>query len=178
MYFFFSTIQKNSRKNKKENEEKPKEKKIVSNNLNEQESIIRKNLERLINETKIIKQNKEFFSGFETKNKLYMDPELYNYTYSIDEILNNLIKENKKNEQNENFRRDNKISKLPEFKYKYSNKHMKRIDKICAICLNEFKENDRVKMFSCEQHIFHKDCILKWLNNNDICPLCKKSIKY
>ncbi len=31
MYFFFSTIQKNSRKNKKENEEKPKEKKLYQN---------------------------------------------------------------------------------------------------------------------------------------------------
>lgn len=135
--------------------------------MNQKESIIRFPLE----------ENSDI-NELENKRKKPKPKPRYKSNLTVDEILEDLINENLDKEENKDYRREVIISKLPEFKYKYSNKHMKRIDKICAICLNEFKENDRVKMFSCEQHIFHKDCILKWLNNNDICPLCKKSIKY
>ena len=55
---------------------------------------------------------------------------------------------------------------------------MNRKENKCSICLEEFNINDRVKLFSCNQHIFHIDCIMKWLKNKDICPLCKIKIKY
>ena len=55
---------------------------------------------------------------------------------------------------------------------------MERVEKKCSICLNEFKEMERVKLFSCKLHLFHKDCIMKWLKEHDFCPLCKKNIEY
>ena len=49
-------------------------------------------------------------------------------------------------------------------------------DNICSVCLDEFKEDDILKKLNCE-HIFHKDCLEPWLNNNNRnCPLCKTDI--
>ena len=49
-------------------------------------------------------------------------------------------------------------------------------DNICSICLDEFKEDDILKKLNCE-HIFHKDCLEPWLNNNNRnCPLCRTDI--
>lgn len=43
----------------------------------------------------------------------------------------------------------------------------------CAICLNQFKEEEEVKILACN-HIYHVDCIDKWLGLNRRCPLCHK----
>ena len=49
-------------------------------------------------------------------------------------------------------------------------------DNICSVCLEEFKEDDILKKLNCE-HIFHKDCLEPWLNNNNRnCPLCRTDI--
>ena len=49
-------------------------------------------------------------------------------------------------------------------------------DNVCSICLDEFKEDDILKKLNCE-HIFHKDCLEPWLNNNNRnCPLCRTDI--
>jgi len=53
------------------------------------------------------------------------------------------------------------------------------IDKIhyrgetCSICLENYRTGQRVGLLSCG-HVFHKDCIYKWLNNyQKTCPLCR-----
>ena len=45
--------------------------------------------------------------------------------------------------------------------------------KTCSICLEEYKKNDQVFVSKCN-HIFHKNCITSWLNNNRTCPLCRE----
>ena len=45
----------------------------------------------------------------------------------------------------------------------------------CAICLQKYKGVDIIKEFPCK-HIFHKNCILKWIKNSNKCPLCKYDI--
>ena len=108
----------------------------------------------------------------------FSDDEISTENMSVDEIIEDLfMKENNIN-NDINYKRSLVISKLEEFKYKYLDKHLNRKEKECSICLEEFKELDRVKLFSCKQHIFHKDCIMKWLLDKDICPLCKKPIIY
>jgi RING-H2 zinc finger protein RHA1 len=50
----------------------------------------------------------------------------------------------------------------------------------CAICLNKLKMEDEVReLMNCD-HVFHKECIEKWLehgyeneNHNQTCPLCR-----
>ena len=57
----------------------------------------------------------------------------------------------------------------------YSKKWFKNQDN-CIICLNDFKEKEKVMKLGCD-HIFHVDCMKDWLENNKKCPLCKKDIK-
>jgi len=47
---------------------------------------------------------------------------------------------------------------------------------LCTICLEEYKVGEEIgwsRNSECH-HAFHKDCIIKWLENNDDCPICRK----
>ena len=49
-------------------------------------------------------------------------------------------------------------------------------DESCSICLEEFKSGDNIKKLNCT-HIFHKECLEPWLNdNNRNCPMCRTDI--
>ena len=67
------------------------------------------------------------------------------------------------------------ILNLNEFQYKHIKKYSKNKEKKCSICLLKYQKPDILKEFPCD-HIYHKNCILKWLNNSNICPLCKYDI--
>ena len=47
-----------------------------------------------------------------------------------------------------------------------------KIDSVCAVCLKEYKENDRIGTLIC-RHEFHADCIEGWLLCKNACPLCR-----
>jgi len=44
----------------------------------------------------------------------------------------------------------------------------------CAICLGEYKEDDLILSSSHCSHIFHKECLLVWLENKEFCPYCRQ----
>ncbi|XP_022748991.1 RING-H2 finger protein ATL16-like [Durio zibethinus] len=46
----------------------------------------------------------------------------------------------------------------------------------CAVCLNEFQEDEKLRIIPNCSHVFHIDCIDVWLHNNANCPLCRTSI--
>uniref|UniRef100_A0A1A9VZI9 RING-type domain-containing protein n=1 Tax=Glossina brevipalpis TaxID=37001 RepID=A0A1A9VZI9_9MUSC len=46
-------------------------------------------------------------------------------------------------------------------------------DTSCSVCLNEFQVPATVCELSCK-HIFHQECIRKWLELKRTCPLCRK----
>ncbi|KAF8401866.1 hypothetical protein HHK36_012813 [Tetracentron sinense] len=46
----------------------------------------------------------------------------------------------------------------------------------CAVCLNEFQEEEKLRVLPNCTHAFHIDCIDIWLQNNANCPLCRSSI--
>ena len=48
-------------------------------------------------------------------------------------------------------------------------------DESCSVCLEDFKEGDTIKKLNCN-HIFHKDCLEPWLNENNNCPMCRQNI--
>ena len=49
-------------------------------------------------------------------------------------------------------------------------------DESCSICLEEFKTGDNIKKLNCT-HVFHKECLEPWLNNNNRnCPMCRTDI--
>ncbi len=48
---------------------------------------------------------------------------------------------------------------------------------VCSICIEPFMIDHKVKIMPCnKKHIFHKDCIEKWLSHNKVCPTCRKEI--
>ena len=67
------------------------------------------------------------------------------------------------------------ILNLNEFQYKHIKKYSKNKEKKCSICLVKYQKPDILKEFPCN-HIYHKNCILKWLEKSNIGPLCKYDI--
>ena len=43
------------------------------------------------------------------------------------------------------------------------------------ICIELFKKNECLTSLPCK-HLYHKDCIKKWLDMNISCPICKVEI--
>ena len=46
----------------------------------------------------------------------------------------------------------------------------------CAICLEDFVDGESCRVFSVCKHIFHLDCVDKWLRNNPTCPICRNYV--
>ena len=46
----------------------------------------------------------------------------------------------------------------------------------CAICNDEFKEDELYKTLECN-HNYHLDCILLWFNKERTCPLCRRRVE-
>ena len=43
---------------------------------------------------------------------------------------------------------------------------------VCCICLNDLIGRNAKTVLQCK-HIFHKDCIKKWNDFSNACPICK-----
>ena len=44
----------------------------------------------------------------------------------------------------------------------------------CTICAVEYCETDEVVVMKCdERHLFHEECIKRWLRINSNCPICR-----
>ncbi|KAE8674093.1 acyl-protein thioesterase 2-like [Hibiscus syriacus] len=48
-------------------------------------------------------------------------------------------------------------------------------DATCCICLVDYVDEDELRELPC-QHVFHVECVDKWLKINATCPLCKSEI--
>lgn len=48
-----------------------------------------------------------------------------------------------------------------------------KIPEECIICLKKFNDNDLIKRFACQHHMFHTTCIKQWVVEHSTCPLCK-----
>ncbi|WCJ24019.1 RING/U-box superfamily protein [Euphorbia peplus] len=70
------------------------------------------------------------------------------------------------------------IRSIPIFKFKNvsETEGKERMFCECAVCLNEFQEDEKLRIIPNCSHVFHIDCIDIWLQNNANCPLCRNSI--
>ncbi|KAJ9182262.1 hypothetical protein P3X46_006277 [Hevea brasiliensis] len=72
------------------------------------------------------------------------------------------------------------IRSIPIFKFKKGGKISRDFGERnfceCAVCLNEFQEDEKLRIIPNCGHVFHIDCIDVWLQNNANCPLCRNSI--
>lgn len=49
--------------------------------------------------------------------------------------------------------------------------------KVCAVCLDSFRRDDLITLLPPCKHIFHKECISKWLlERHRTCPLCNVDV--
>ncbi|XP_020298970.1 uncharacterized protein LOC109863174 isoform X2 [Pseudomyrmex gracilis] len=66
------------------------------------------------------------------------------------------------------------------FPHKY--KRMKKVEngedaiEKCTICLSEFEDCESVRRLPC-MHLFHIDCVDRWLCTNKRCPICRVDIE-
>ena len=48
----------------------------------------------------------------------------------------------------------------------------------CLICFQNFNSDEEVVVLPCDdKHLFHADCLKRWLRINNSCPICRKSIQ-
>ena len=45
-------------------------------------------------------------------------------------------------------------------------------DNLCPICLDELNDENKICNLKCN-HVFHEDCINKWLTKKSTCPYCR-----
>lgn len=48
-------------------------------------------------------------------------------------------------------------------------------DAVCCICLAKYGDNEELRELPCA-HVFHVECVDKWLKINASCPLCKSEV--
>ncbi|CAL8074323.1 unnamed protein product [Calicophoron daubneyi] len=47
--------------------------------------------------------------------------------------------------------------------------------KSCAICMEPYQSGESCMQMKCE-HVFHTDCLRKWLEQHASCPMCRKDL--
>jgi len=64
------------------------------------------------------------------------------------------------------------LDKLPEVCFS----ELKTDEKSCSICMDDFEPQSILRKISCS-HLFHKNCLDKWLTENSYkCPICRSSV--
>lgn len=48
-------------------------------------------------------------------------------------------------------------------------------DTVCSICLENFEQDDRVRVLTC-RHYYHDECIKEWFERSSTCPLCNQDV--
>lgn len=46
----------------------------------------------------------------------------------------------------------------------------------CAVCLNEFEDEETIRLIPKCDHVFHAECIDAWLENHVTCPVCRSDL--
>ncbi|XP_078173915.1 E3 ubiquitin ligase BIG BROTHER-related-like isoform X2 [Carex rostrata] len=66
------------------------------------------------------------------------------------------------------------IAALPSVNYKSQNVQGENAEQ-CVICRVEFEEDESLSLLSCK-HMYHPECISKWLQINKTCPMCSTEV--
>ncbi|OIT02667.1 PREDICTED: E3 ubiquitin-protein ligase RING1-like [Nicotiana attenuata] len=67
------------------------------------------------------------------------------------------------------------IDKISIFKFKKGNGMIEGSN--CSVCLNEFQDDESLRLLPNCKHAFHIHCIDTWLRSHTNCPLCRAAIE-
>jgi hypothetical protein len=102
---------------------------------------------------------------------LQLNDNQYNTNNNVDSQLNSFLN-NKVNVVIDK----NKLKKIRNRQYKFLADNIKQLNKNCTICLDDFENTSMIKTLPCN-HAFHKECIIKWLTEENYkCTICRKTI--
>ena len=66
---------------------------------------------------------------------------------------------------------------IPKRPFAHIAKNNKSLEKdTCTICLDFLKNGDLLREIPLCKHVFHAECLLSWLQVNEICPNCKNEV--
>ena len=69
---------------------------------------------------------------------------------------------------------EDELLNIPTKIFKDLDSDIKSKNEKCTICQDEYRDNDTIRLLSCE-HIFHTDCVDNWLTQHSHkCPCCRK----
>ncbi|KAL6345302.1 hypothetical protein AAG906_015785 [Vitis piasezkii] len=69
------------------------------------------------------------------------------------------------------------IERFPTFVYSAVKAHKIRKEGLeCAVCLNEFEDDETLRLLPKCNHVFHSDCIDLWLAFHVTCPVCRANL--
>ncbi|KAL4382860.1 hypothetical protein GQ457_15G008330 [Hibiscus cannabinus] len=68
------------------------------------------------------------------------------------------------------------IKSITAFKYKKGDGFVEGTD--CSVCLNEFQDDESLRLLPKCSHAFHLPCIDTWLRSHSNCPLCRANIVF
>ena len=187
----------NNLDNKKNIEKEENEKKIEIKLINFENDLLMK---RLIEKENILKDYK-----IKCKKQEEKIIELRNKIFEINNKNKNKNKRKSKNEDNINYINiddnnddlekeidlkeiESRISQDLSFRNE-SNKNISILNEIetikfdinnaefyqCGICMDSFQNEEKVKKLFCG-HIYHKECLNQWIQNNNKCPFCEETI--
>eukprot|EP00210_Caulerpa_lentillifera_P008683 g8282.t1 len=49
------------------------------------------------------------------------------------------------------------------------------IGETCVVCHEQYKTDDTIVRLPCD-HVFHEDCVMRWLNDHNTCPVCRYNL--
>ena len=113
--------------------------------------------------------------NFSNNNNINIEDNDYSDDFGFEDEEFEENENNEENEEDEDLflkKKNQFILELDEFQFKHLKKYSALREDKCPICLVKYKSSDIIKEFSCK-HIFHKNCIFKWLKTSNVCPICK-----
>jgi hypothetical protein len=70
------------------------------------------------------------------------------------------------------------IAKLPELAYTESARRIGGVDgEQCSVCLGTVQPGEKVRRLPLCKHLYHVECIDKWLSSHTTCPLCRTDVE-
>ncbi|KAK2984080.1 hypothetical protein RJ640_028544 [Escallonia rubra] len=69
------------------------------------------------------------------------------------------------------------VETFPTFEYSVVKSHQIGKGALeCAVCLNEFEDDEKLRLIPKCDHVFHPECIDQWLDSHVTCPVCRANL--